>query len=262
MFLPFKLERDKKFHFKTDNIEVFYNETNKRYELIHSGEVWMSYHPGDPNENTGNRHTIYVQFSSYDLAYGHVITSGLGFGLIQNLILNKPNVKSLTVYEISKDVIELNRELYGDEFLDKMTIINDSIDNAKNINCDCLILDHYDPIVGVEIFPEDASKNRQDLFHKRILKYIKEISLKNPKAKLVWFWDIENMIMAWQNTKKYPNHTVEIWYKEWCEETGILNLPKLHKEKLSLYFDNMMNIHNGHYNPKITKYFMYPELYK
>jgi len=261
MFIPFKLERDKKFHFKTDNIEVFYNQDVGRYELVHSGEVWMSYVSGDPNASTQNRATIYIQFSSYDLAYGDVVTSGLGFGLIQNLILNKPNVKSLTVYEISKDVIELNRELYGDEFLDKMTIINDSINNAKNIKCDCLILDHYDPIIGIEKF-HDGTPDRGDLFSKRIIKDIKDISLKNPKVKLLWFWDIENSIMTWQDPKKHPNDAVETWYKEWCDETGILNLPKLNKEKLTMYFDNMTNIHINHYNPEITKYFMYPELYK
>ena len=131
----------------------------------------------------------------------------------------------------------------------------------KNLKCDCLILDHYDPIIGVEK-NIDPRLNREDLFHKRILKDIKEISLKNPKVKLVWFWDIENVIIDWQISKNYHKDDVETWYKEWSNESGILNLPKLNKEKLSMYFDNMENIQNNHYNPEITKYFMYPELYK
>jgi spermidine synthase len=46
-------------------------------------------------------------FQFYRKAKGHVLIAGLGLGMVANAVANKPDVKSVTILEISEDVIKL-----------------------------------------------------------------------------------------------------------------------------------------------------------
>ena len=113
-----------------------YKGDGEYYVLTVNGQIWLRYNY--------RYHTTVKEFnSSYDVAYGHCVLSGLGLGILPALLLHKPEVKSITVYEISEDVIKLNK-IVGFVDLNKITVVNKPIEEAKDIKCDCLLLDHYE----------------------------------------------------------------------------------------------------------------------
>jgi hypothetical protein len=106
------------------------------YVLYNNGERWMVLNKGSHDE-------IKEMYSSYDQAYGDVFVSGLGFGILALWLCNKPEVKSVTVMEISKDVIDLFKSV--NEVPDNMTIIHaDVLSFTTDDKYDCLLLDHYE----------------------------------------------------------------------------------------------------------------------
>lgn len=114
--------------------KISYNEGT--YYLYNGDTKWMSL-----TEN--NLHQVAELYSSYDQAYGDVLISGLGFGILPLWICNKPEVKSVTVIEISQDIIELFTSL--NTVPDKMNIINkDILSFTTKEKYDCLLLDHYE----------------------------------------------------------------------------------------------------------------------
>lgn len=107
-----------------------------RITLYNNGDRWMSYEKANDLE-------IKELYSSYDLAYGDVLVSGLGFGILALWLCSKPGVNSVTVVEISEDVIKLFKDSNG--IPEKLTIINDSmITYNTDKEYDVLLLDHYE----------------------------------------------------------------------------------------------------------------------
>ena len=96
----------------------------------------MSYQKNSDSE-------IKAQYSSYDLAFEDVLVSGLGFGILPLWLCDNPNVNSVTVIEISKDVIKLFKE--SNVVPNKLTIINDNmITYNTNKKYNAILLDHYE----------------------------------------------------------------------------------------------------------------------
>ena len=89
------------------------------------------------------RHNIQAKelYSSYDQAYGDVVLSGLGFGLLALWVANKEEVTSVRVYEKHLDIISLFIMNNGSH--PKIILINEDI-NTVATKCDCLFLDHYE----------------------------------------------------------------------------------------------------------------------
>ena len=82
----------------TQKIErVVYDYPTKWHRLVYSGGIWMT---DIPSEQAQHR-TLLQRFE------GHVLVGGLGLGLAANWLAKKKSVKSVTVVEISKDVIKL-----------------------------------------------------------------------------------------------------------------------------------------------------------
>lgn len=107
-----------------------------RFALYNNGDKWMAYQKGTDIE-------IKEMYSSYDLAYGDVLVSGLGFGILALWLCRKPEVNSVTVVEMSEDVIKLFKE--SNECPDKLTIINDNmVTYTTEKYYDVLLLDHYE----------------------------------------------------------------------------------------------------------------------
>mgnify|MGYP002631618102 CR=1 FL=1 len=83
-----------------------------------------------------------------DAAHGDVLINGLGLGACLYLILKKPEVKSVTVIEISQDVIDLVGKYFTDP---RVTIIcADALKwrPQKSVRYDCVWHDIWDAICG------------------------------------------------------------------------------------------------------------------
>jgi hypothetical protein len=142
------------------------------YTLLVHGRQFMTY---NPKSNLQAKEL----YSSYDLAYGDVICSGLGFGLLPLWISQKVN--SVKVYEKSQDVIDYFL-LYNDK-PDNMEIICADINDVED-ECDCLLLDHY------EFEPVEQK-----------IENMKSIKIKH---KLIWAWSMEKMLISkWNRTSEY-----------------------------------------------------------
>ena len=197
--------------------------TNKNgYKLTIDGKQWMTYSPNGLSQEK--------EFaSSVDLAYGKCVLSGLGLGILPGMLLKNPKVTSITVYEVSKQVIEMNRT-YGESFK-KIKVINQSIRDARNIECDCLLLDHYEH-ESDEYIVDDVS----------------EISHNN-NAKCIWFWRAEPMIAHFKDMSK--SDSIQRAYEAWAASTGIRNLPNLTEQQLN-YYIGLWDIANYNRNKKIN----------
>jgi len=145
------------------------------FELYNNGHSWMVH-------NKEEDCSIKEMYSSYDLAHGDVLISGLGFGILALWLCNKPEVNSVTVIEISKDVIKIFKDY--NLIPDKLTIINDDIITYNtDKKYDSLLLDHY---------------NSQSLDWR-----IKDMNriCSRIKHKHFWSWSLENIYLS----KMYPN---------------------------------------------------------
>lgn len=106
------------------------------FVLYNNGDRWMVY-------NKNKDFEIKDMYSSYDLAYGDVLISGLGFGILALWLCSKPEVNSVTVVEMSKDVIKIFKD--NNTVPDKLNIINDNmITYNTEKEYDVLLLDHYE----------------------------------------------------------------------------------------------------------------------
>jgi hypothetical protein len=116
------------------NVEIVLK--NGTYVLYNNGIRWMSLSVDDYPE-------IREMYSSYDLAYGDVLITGLGFGILALWLCDKPNVKSVTVIESSPDVIEIFKKF--NRVPENLKIINDNASTFKtDVKYDGIFLDHYE----------------------------------------------------------------------------------------------------------------------
>ena len=160
----------------------------------------------------------------YKLAYGTCVLSGLGMGFLTNLLLEKKEVEKVIVYEINKDVIELNKILGLKN--QKLTIINEDINNISDIKCDCLFLDHYE--------------NENYDF---IINSIKKIHSK-VESKLLWIWNVPLIIF----NHHYEN--IENVYNKFKKDNDFLNMPNLNESDLKKYLFEAYSINVSNMNNK------------
>jgi hypothetical protein len=112
-------------------------------------------------------------YSSYNLGYGKILMSGLGFGILALWLASKPEVEHIHIVEISQDVVDI--------FLEKNTLPNNITIQIADMNSyktdkqyDCVLLDHYELIES-----KDQLLNMQ-LISKNI-----------PNHNLFWSWSME-----------------------------------------------------------------------
>jgi hypothetical protein len=109
------------------------------YTLMQKDELWFGF-------NYIDKASIEEFYYPARIAYGDCILSGLGMGILASLVLKNPNVKSVTIYEKYKDIINLNKIISFVD-LNQINIINKPMEEIKsqdNVKCDCLFLDHYE----------------------------------------------------------------------------------------------------------------------
>ena len=188
--------------------------------------------------DTKSNREIKELYSSYDLAYGDVLISGLGFGILALWIASKPEVKSVKVIEYSQGVIDLF--LQSNTLPENVTIELSNISTYKSDDkYDCILLDH---------FPDLLPESDWDLN----LTNIKDISRNIPNHNLIWGWSIEHMFLS----KKFAITFEQLFsnpidlrkfdlYSKWLEfidkDINVITLPSLSKHKLTEYIYTYFN---------------------
>jgi hypothetical protein len=176
------------------------------------------------------------QYSMYDMAYGDVLLTGFGFGLLAEWIASKPEVTSVTVLEISKDIYDLYLKNNTPSKKIKV-IITDASTYKTNDHYDCIFLDHYENQLNSWMF-----------------KNMKQIVENIPNHDIFWFWSLELKFLEelgvandqqlssgflWNNSVDFS-----FAYARFKQEVlTIKTLPDLTKEKINeyvyTYFDRL-----------------------
>ena len=182
---------------------------------------------------TKSNREIKELYSSFDLAYGDVFITGLGFGIIALWVANKPEVTSVTVVENSQDVIDLF--LASNQLPDNMQIILADADNyttEKHYNC--LLLDHF--------------KDREE----RPFTYVRVQNIaKNIPHDLFWFWSIEQRYAAricdftiadlYFNPVDFGDYDFGRKWQAWIEVLEIPTVPVVASNKIKEYVEFYTN---------------------
>jgi hypothetical protein len=159
--------------------------------------------------DTKNSKAIRQFYSSFDLAYGDVLVTGLGFGILTLWLDTKPEVKSIKVLEISQDVVDLFLE--HNKLPDNATIeIADAREYQTDQHFDCILLDHYE-------------------LHKFTPEQLATISNNIPNHNLIWFWDLENYV----RDIKLENRWSEF------KKTYVAKFPNIDEAKITEYIDTV-----------------------
>jgi len=108
--------------------QLGYFTSEFKYPCIkESDNIWMLITPNEVN----------TMKSAIDNSYGRVITFGLGLGYYAYMVSNKENVKSITIIENNKDIIDLFKNVILPQFpnKEKINIINaDAYEFSKNMD--------------------------------------------------------------------------------------------------------------------------------
>ena len=189
------------------------------------------------SRDTKSDREIKELYSSYDLAYGDVLISGLGFGILPLWVAYKPEVKSVKVIEFSQGVIDLF--LRFNKLPENMTIELGDISTLKSNNrYDCILLDHFQ-----DLLPEAQWDSR--------FADLKNISKNIPNHNLIWGWCLEYMFLIKNFRKTFQQpliNSIEL-YSKWLEfvnkDIDVVTFPFLSQDKLVeyiyTYFDVIKN---------------------
>lgn len=173
------------------------------------------------------------QYACYDLAYGDVLITGLGFGMLATWLAAKPEVTSVKVIEFSQEVIDLFTS--SNPVADKITI---ELGNAKtyttNDKFDCIFLDH---------FPDHSDQP--------IYEEVLAISKNIPNHDVLWFWSLEKWYLENYYNFNYivfltnpPDLEPLDLYEQWQRfrsDISVLTIPKLDAVKVKEYIYTYIN---------------------
>ena len=213
--------------YKKDDCEVIFDTTNNSYRLMVDGQEWMCYKAKEHDE-------AFELYSHYDLAQGHCICTGLGFGIRENWILNKKGVTKVTVLEKNKSVIDYHR-FNSPKFFDDVEVIQTDVYDYKG-KCDTLLLDHYQ--YGTEAKQANLPNQNTAILvpFTAIANVILQNSakvLKNIECDTMWLWSLEHIV----GSKEVESDVSKLFiYNDIKTHFGLHALPDLTEEKLSLYY--------------------------
>ena len=193
------------------------------YRLFIGGEDYMSYKINDHDE-------AYELYSHYDLAKGHCICTGLGFGVRENWLLTKKEVSKVTVLEKNKEVIDYHKYM-NPKLFDDVEVIHISAYDYKG-KCDTLLLDHYEDDAGnAKLEPK---KIVNDMF---VLQAASEIS-DNIECDRMWMWTLELIVAekSWQRSCEVGSYVSKTSVYNEIKTQFNLKLPDLTEEELNLYY--------------------------
>lgn len=206
----------KYFSCSSGNTELKVNE--KIVVLSENGETWMGL---DLNTKWQANEFVFELTE----AHGLCVTTGLGLGILQTLLLRNPNVSKVKVYEKNQNVINIFLQIVEKNNFDisNLEIVNIDADELKNISCDCLFLDHFEHEPDAEI-----------------IQRVKNISEQN-NCGLLWYWPgvkhfskfcaASNLILN--------NYSFDLWKKT----IGIKKLPDQFTDVQLDYINNLRSIY-------------------
>ncbi len=206
---------------------------NRYYNLTVNNIGWMGY-----DSLTGWQSSEFIIELSH--AAGICITTGLGLGIIQSLLLVNPNVSKVIVYEKNQDVINLFLKTveYNNFDISNLEIRNEEANHIEGTNSDCVFLDHYEH--------ESTEK---------IISSVKKISENNNTA-LLWYWPAAYHYIEYCESKRKSLNIDS--YESWKTCTGIRFLPKvlenLDFEKLSFLKQKYLNDATGKINRNLIEF--------
>lgn len=204
---------------KWGQVKITKHETY--YLLSHNEIEWNTYHPKTKRE-------YYEQYGGYDLAYGDVLITGFGFGQFATWLADKPTVKSVTVIEISKDVVDAF--LANNTLPDNVrVIIADANMYKTDEHYDCIVLDHISNGKQADTLLQDLAQVAKNI----------------PNHDIFWFWSLEYYYLTqlyglthfdlYANPVPFEPYDFYDKWQEFREKLSVKTLPQLEKRTLSIY---------------------------
>lgn len=204
-----------------NDIEVRHYEDQDDYLLLNNGMQWMTFHRPSLKQ-------VKEMYSQYDMAHGRVLLTGFGFGLLASWIASKPEVKSVTVVELYKDVVDVF--LLNNKLSDKIEIVFcDASKYITNEHYDCVFLDHYE------------QQNPSWMFTNMV-----KISNNIPNHYVFWSWSLEEKMLINYPHVDYFKNISDAMFENLVDFTDtyiylknnilkIDTLPELNSDKINEY---------------------------
>lgn len=165
----------------------------------------MSWHPDTRREE-------WELLGQAELGTGHVICTGLGLGIREQLLLAKPDVTRLTVLERSAGVIQMHRETSGWMADSRVEVIQCDAENY-NGTCDWLLIDHCPDGLSPEVYLGQWQRMGQGIAHC-----------------WAWPWPIE--LVLWWKMRREPRAGLLTHFHAMQEQLE-LQLPDMTEERLA-----------------------------
>lgn len=171
------------------------------FKLTYGYKSWMGY-------NSLNHWQCAEFLMEYNFAHGRCITTGLGLGIIQTILLKNPKVTEVIVYEKNEDIINLFRQIANKNNFDISAIkfVCKDADDMNGEKADCIFLDHWE---------------NHDF--EQLLKRIRKIA-NNNETKILWFWPAVLHYSRWRRGKVKLPINLET-YQQWVKYINIKNFP-------------------------------------
>jgi hypothetical protein len=192
-----------------------------KYYLYNRGNRWMIL-------DTYVNKELKEMYSMYDMARGDVLLTGFGFGVLAAWIASKPEVTSVTVLEISQDIIDIF--LINNSMPEKVNVIvTDATAYTTDRHYDCLFLDHY-----------------EHTYFNWMFRNVEQIAKNIPNHDVLWFWSLEIRSLEAVTdltehiivNQKIPQGYIDFYPMYEAFKTHIINvptLPELDKFKFNEY---------------------------
>jgi hypothetical protein len=174
------------------------SEKGYDFDLLVKGEKWLAYDSRPIDFKSMYCSAATEVFLEINLGYGTVITTGLGLGIKETLLANKPEVDQVIVYEKNLDVIEIFKIFCQESNYDsrKIKIINQDADLMSGLSADCIFIDHF------ENESLDVIENRA-----------RKISNSNT-CSLFWYWTAWNSYFV--DIMKLKQPVSQESFIKWC----------------------------------------------
>ena len=173
-----------------------------------------------------NYRELKEQYAMYDLAYGDVILTGFGLGILPLWVASKPGVTSVTVLELSKEVVDLF--LLHNTMPEKITIVYaDAKTYTTDEEYDCLFMDHFPDHKAWPVYKE-VSQIANNIHHK-----------------VLWFYSLEShyfrnyygfkVVQLINHFPSLDNYDLTLEWEKYAKAFGLDTFPKLDDETLKYY---------------------------
>ena len=185
------------FSVKIGDIQLQNNINEQHYTLGYNCNIVMTNHPTDTMDLA-----IEVNY-----AYGKCITTGLGLAIKESMLSIKPEVTEIICYEKNKNIIELFYTIMEYNTFDhsKIKVVHGDAETIRNLDCDCLFLDHYTIDDHIQAHKSAARISE------------------NNNSKLTWYWPALRHYISYVEETYLP--LTKQTFSDWAKPLNIKNMP-------------------------------------